>query len=102
MSTLVPISTRVVRTLIALTLVTLAALQAKLWFGDTGQRERAELSREVDVQRDKVAVLAQQNRLLTNEVVALSDGLEGIESRARTELGMVKPGETLYLLPASD
>ncbi len=90
------------RTLIGITLVILVGTQAKLWFGDTGERVRGELVQALDAQRDKVEVLAQQNRILTSEVVALSEGLEGIELRARTDLGMVKPGETLYLLAPAD
>ena len=44
--------------------------------------------------------MAQRNRLLTAEVLALQDGLDAVEARARSNLGMIKQGETFYhLLP---
>ena len=41
-------------------------------------------------------VLRERNRSLTAEVLDLKTGLEAIEERARTEMGMIKQGETFY------
>jgi cell division protein FtsB len=42
--------------------------------------------------------LKQRNRLLAVEVQALKSGSTGVEARARSELGMIKEGETFYLV----
>jgi cell division protein FtsB len=36
--------------------------------------------------------------VLANEVANLKDGLESVEERARTDLGMIKEGETFYMV----
>ncbi len=87
------------RLLIALLVVLFAALQYKAWFSDVGYLAAWDLQREVDQQRQRAEVLEQRNRLLTAEVLALKDGLDAIESRARSELGMIKKDETFYLVP---
>ena len=40
--------------------------------------------------------LRQRNQALAAEVKDLKDGEAAIEERARSELGMIKPGETFY------
>jgi len=42
--------------------------------------------------------LLERNRILEAEVMELNRGMETVEERARHELGMLKEGETLYLL----
>jgi cell division protein FtsB len=81
--------------------VLLLALQYKAWFGDAGFFESAALREQVISQRERAELLAQRNRLLTAEVLALKDGLAAVESRARSDLGMIKQGETFYLIPAA-
>ncbi len=87
------------RLLMALLVVLFAALQHKAWFSDVGYLAAWDLQREVDQQRQRAEVLEQRNRLLTAEVLALKDGLDAVESRARSELGMIKKDETFYLVP---
>jgi cell division protein FtsB len=88
------------RVVIAITVVLLLALQYKAWFGDAGHLEAATLHGQVESQRDRAELLAQRNRLLTAEVLALKDGYAAVEARARRDLGMIKQGETFYLVPA--
>jgi cell division protein FtsB len=76
----------------------LVLLQYKAWFSDVGHRAAGELEDQVEEQRARAEQLAQRNRLLTAEVLALKDGLAAVESRARSDLGMVKKGETFYLM----
>lgn len=78
----------------------LLALQGKAWFGDAGQLEAMALREKVASQRDRAEVLAQRNRLLTAEVLALKQGFAAVEARARNDLGMIREGETFYLVPA--
>jgi cell division protein FtsB len=86
------------RAMTVVLVILLLALQGKAWFGDSGHVAAAELRRQADVQRARAEELAQRNRLLTAEVLALKDGYAVVEARARRDLGMVRHGETFYLL----
>ena len=81
---------------ILLLLVLLGALQAKFWFGAGGWRDAQALRATVEAQRIENARLQQRNDALTAEVEDLKSGETAVEERARSELGMVKPGETFY------
>jgi cell division protein FtsB len=81
---------------VLLLLVLFGALQAKLWFGAGGWREAQALRATVEAQRIENARLQQRNDALTAEVEDLKSGETAVEERARSELGMVKPGETFY------
>ena len=74
----------------------LLGLQAKLWWGDGGWREAQALRRTVAEQKAENARLQQRNDALAAEVEDLKSGEAAVEERARSELGMVKPGETFY------
>lgn len=87
------------RVVMGIMVILLAMLQYKAWFGDTGHVAAAELARQVDEQRARAEVLEARNRLLTAEVLALKGGYAAVEARARSDLGMVKQGETFYLVP---
>jgi cell division protein FtsB len=77
-------------------LALLAALQAKLWFGAGGLPDSRALRDTVTAQRAENARLQQRNDALSAEVEDLKSGEAAVEERARSELGMVKPGETFY------
>ena len=87
---------RIVTLILCLLLV---LLQYKAWFSDVGYVAAESLRVEVDEQRQRGAVLARRNEILTAEVLALKAGVEGLEARARNDLGMIKTGETFYLVP---
>ena len=72
--------------------------QFQLWLGEDSVRELNMLQTELDAQRQINAELEERNRLLEIEVVELKTGLEAVEERARSELGMIEKGETFYLL----
>jgi cell division protein FtsB len=77
-------------------LLILAALQAKLWLGAGGWPEAKSLQRTVRMQRAENVRLQQRNDALSAEVEDLKSGETAVEERARSELGMIKPGETFY------
>jgi cell division protein FtsB len=81
--------------LLALVLL-LAGLQAKLWWGDGGWRAAHDLHQKVAQQRLENEKLKQRNNALSAEVEDLKSGEIAVEERARSELGMIKPGETFY------
>jgi cell division protein FtsB len=87
---------RGLRIVLLLLLVLLAWLQYRLWFGNGGEREVAQLRAQVQQQERDNAGLQQRNDALAAEVEDLKSGEAAVEERARNELGMIKPGETFY------
>jgi cell division protein FtsB len=76
----------------------LVALQYRLWFGEGSMEQVVYLEREVEKQRAENAKLQERNRILEAQIQELRQGLEGIEKKAREEMGMIKQGETFYLI----
>jgi cell division protein FtsB len=76
-------------------LLLLAGVQAELWLGDGGLPQVMRLQGELDSRLRGNAELRQANQRLVAEVDDLRQGLEMVEERARTDLGMVKPDEIL-------
>ena len=72
-------------------------LQYQLWLGDNSVRELNMLDVELDAQRAVNQQFEQRNNILKIEVLDLKTGLEAVEERARSELGMIGEGETFYL-----
>lgn len=77
-------------------LALLAWLQFALWQGDNGLAERAHLRELVAQRQQTVAEHTQRNQALAREVLALKTDPAAIETRARMDLGMIKPGEIPY------
>ena len=78
--------------------IALVALIVGALFGDRGllhlmdQRQKAEaLSRELDL-------LQAENARLAGEIAALRSDARAIERLAREELGLARPGETVFLV----
>ncbi len=82
--------------ILLLLLLLLAGLQYALWFGQGGILEVHRLQQDILSQRAINTGLARRNRALAAEVADLKQGMAAVEERARTELGMVRPGETFY------
>ena len=74
----------------------LAGLQYQSWFGAGGAGAVIALGQRVERQKRENAGLQQRNDALVAEVKDLKEGEAAIEERARSELGMIKPGETFY------
>ena len=72
-------------------------LQWRLWIAD-GIPEIWRLTQEVERQEQENYLSAERNKRLRAEVKNLKEGLDAIEERARTQLGMVKEGETFFLI----
>jgi cell division protein FtsB len=87
---------RMLRILVLVLAVMLAWLQYRLWFGAGGQGELAQLREAIARQERDNAGRQQRNDALAAEVEDLKSGEAAVEERARSELGMIKPGETFY------
>jgi cell division protein FtsB len=75
-------------------LVCLLVLQYRLWVGDGSLAEVHDLKEEIAAQKAELARLRTRNQALEAEVQDLRSGLDALEERARTDLGMIKQGET--------
>ncbi len=78
--------------------IVLVALVVAALFGDRGmlhliaQKQRAEsLARDIDE-------LRAENQRLASEIVALKSDPGSIEHLAREQLGLARPGETVFLI----
>jgi cell division protein FtsB len=83
--------------LLTLALAALVALlQYPLWLGKGGWLRVWEVDQEVRAQRDTNQKLRARNAALDAEVRDLKQGLDAIEERARSELGMIKQDEIFF------
>jgi cell division protein FtsB len=73
----------------------LALVQAQLWFGNGGKPHAMNLELQLSRQLADNEAARARNARLEAEVRDLREGLEMVEEKARSELGMVKPDEIL-------
>lgn len=73
-------------------------LQYQLWLGDDSVRALNLLVEELRAQQEVNDALAARNEILEVEVLDLKNGLEAVEERARSELGMIAEDEVFYLI----
>ena len=77
-------------------LVLLGFLQYHFWFGRGSSGEVMALENQVAHQKRENDGLRDRNAELAAEVEDLKSGEAAVEERARSELGMIKPGEKFY------
>jgi cell division protein FtsB len=71
----------------------LLIVQGQLWFGRGSLPNVAMLSRQLEDQKQRNTQALQANERLEAEIHDLKEGLEIVEEKARSELGMVKANE---------
>lgn len=74
-------------------LALLVAVHGQLWFGRGSIPRVNEMQRQVQLQKSANAQAREANERLASEVQDLKEGLDMVEEKARTELGMVRQGE---------
>lgn len=77
-------------------LVLLALLQYRLWFSPGGLIDVNELEQTKQELIDENKRIRERNAALAAEVIDLQHGLEAVEERARSEMGMIKSDEVFY------
>ena len=83
--------------LVTLALIALIALlQHPLWLGKGSWLRVWEVDQQMQAQRATNQKLALRNAALDAEVRDLKQGLDAIEERARSELGMIKRDEIFF------
>ena len=90
------------RVVMAVLLVMLAGLQSRLWIGEGSFAHANTLQGQVTRKVADNSVKAQRNEILRAEIIELKSGLESIEEKARSEFGLIKEGETFFLLVDND
>ncbi|HET7757959.1 MAG TPA: cell division protein FtsB [Steroidobacteraceae bacterium] len=81
--------------------VVLVLLQYRIWVSDQGLRQVERLKHAVAAQQAENAQLADRNAQLAAEVRDLKTGMDALEERARSDLGMIARNETFYqVVPA--
>jgi cell division protein FtsB len=83
--------------LLSILIVLFVGLQYRLWVGDGSFAHRARLEREISQQAAENQRLLERNRVLAIEVEDLKNGHEVVEARARSDIGMIKEGETFFM-----
>ena len=71
----------------------LVLFQAQLWWGRGSLPNVQAMQNRLNEQIGKNATAEAQNQQIAAEVDDLKEGLEMVEEKARSELGMVKPNE---------
>ena len=83
---------------LALTIL-LALLQYRLWLGQGGIDELREVRQRVAALEAANQPLRDRNARLAAEVLDLKTGLDAIEERARSDIGMVRTDEQFFWVP---
>lgn len=74
-------------------LVLLAVVQGQLWLGRGSLPQVNSMQQQLRHQIDANDAAGESNQRLASEVKDLREGLDMVEEKARSELGMVKPDE---------
>lgn len=73
-------------------------LQYQLWFDETGLLANFAMEERIENQAEINEAIEARNQVLAEEIIAIKSGMESIEAKARKELGMVKEGETFFIV----
>jgi len=92
----------VIRVLVILIACAALTLGYRAWFSDVGYFALAKMEARVEQQKAATQAIATENEELMQEVIGLQHTLLAVESRARTDLGMIKEGESFYLVVDDD
>ena len=76
--------------------VLLILVQVNIWTGDYSYSNLKNLKKELNEKKQLTIELEENNLLLEQEKNQLRSERNAIEGLARSELGLIKPGETFY------
>ena len=86
------------RVFIAVLVLAIAGLQIRLWVGQGSFAHVSGLKEQVDLRAAENESRRHRNAILKAEIKDLKEGLDALEDIARSELGLIKKGETFFLL----
>lgn len=90
------------RAVLAVLVLVIAGLQWRLWIGEGSLAHVSALSDRADRLSVSNEARVERNKILRAEIVDLKNGLESIEEKARVEFGLIKEGETFFLVVDED
>ncbi|EAT12042.1 cell division protein FtsB [Bermanella marisrubri] len=79
-------------------LVVFLVLQYQLWFDQSGLLANWKMQSLIEQRKESNAEFQAKNQVLTEEIIALRSGMDSLEAKARKELGMIKSGETYFIV----
>ena len=82
-------------------LVLILLFQVQLWIGEGSIGQQRQLKQQIQAQQDHNQQLEQRNQAIVLDIESLGDDVEsdeGIEERARSELGMIKEDEVFFMI----
>ena len=91
-----------VKLILAVFVVMLILLQYALWGGKQNVLDLYRLNRQVVDVRNENHEFQSRNDQLHEDVIDIKSRLSAIESLARFDLGLIKPGETYYQIVRSE
>ena len=86
------------RILTVILIIVFILLQIDIWLKGDGKKRTEELNQMINIQQQENKEMMIRNSELEQEIKDLKDGTEALEEKARTEMGMIKEGEELYLI----
>ena len=84
------------RVLLGILLLLFVLLQYAIWGGKNSVLDLFALNSTLTELTEQNVTLRKRNDRLHAEVIDIKSRLSAIEARARSELGLVKPGETFF------
>ena len=84
------------RVLLGILLLLFVLLQYAIWGGKNSVLDLIALNSTLTELTKQNVTLRKRNDRLHSEAIDIKSRLSAIEARARSELGLVKPGETLF------
>ena len=91
-----------VKLVLTVFVVMLMSLQYVLWGGKQNVIDLYRLNRQVDNVQIENNEFKRRNDQLHEDVIDIKSQLGAIESQARFDLGLIKPGETYYQIVRSE
>ena len=85
--------------LIPVLVVLFVVLQYKLWVGEGSLAEVASMERDIEVQQQAIEEMQKRNMAMQAEIDSFKHDQDAVEERARSDLGMIREGETYFQIP---
>ena len=85
--------------LIPVLVVLFVVLQYKLWVGEGSLAEVATMERNIEAQQQAIEEMQKRNMAMQAEIDSFKNDQDAVEERARSDLGMIREGETYFQIP---
>ena len=95
-------NTRLMRLLSRAAIAVSLVLVVVLLFGEGSVMHVWQLDKQIAAQEAELAKLKQRNEILEAQVRSLKENLDSMEGLARGDLGMIRQGETYFLVTDPD